>query len=96
MGKCVSIKVLDAFLYRSLPKTVLVLSVGKHERMSNSENWYVVKQENGECAVLNASQVELAQIQGPQAVEQWGPYPSQQEAIARRVGSIRAGKCKPA
>lgn len=29
------------------------------------------------------------------ATEQWGPYASQGEAIARRVGLIRAGKCKP-
>ncbi|MCY7273232.1 MAG: DDE transposase family protein, partial [Phormidesmis sp. CAN_BIN44] len=27
--------------------------------------------------------------------EQWGPFESQGVAIARRVGLIRAGKCKP-
>jgi hypothetical protein len=28
-------------------------------------------------------------------MERWGPFDSQQEAIARRVGLIRAGKCQP-
>jgi hypothetical protein len=65
--------------------------------MSRSEAWYVVKQQNGQCAIAPESQLENFQHQGESSsLEQWGPYGSQQEAIARRVGLIRAGKCKPA
>ncbi|MGD1903678.1 MAG: DDE transposase family protein [Geitlerinemataceae cyanobacterium] len=28
-------------------------------------------------------------------VKRWGPFASPPEAIARRVGLIRAGKCQP-
>ncbi|WP_442944889.1 hypothetical protein [Nostoc sp.] len=31
----------------------------------------------------------------PEIIEQWGPFSSPEEAIARRVGLIRAGKCQP-
>jgi len=33
--------------------------------------------------------------QGKEKPQTWGPFSSQEEAIARRVGLIRAGKCKP-
>lgn len=64
--------------------------------MSDLAGWYVVRQENGQCAILPASQVESTQDESSSNREQWGPYDSQQEAIARRVGLIRAGKCSPA
>lgn len=61
--------------------------------MSNSDMWYVVKQANGQCAILSAHELEsLAEATRP---EKWGPYATQQDAIARRVGLIRAGKCQP-
>lgn len=63
-------------------------------RMSDLAGWYIIQQENGQCIILPASQVETDRSSSNQ--EQWGPYGSQQEAIARRVGLIRAGKCKPA
>ncbi len=28
-------------------------------------------------------------------LKQWGPFKTQSQAIAKRVGLIRAGKCKP-
>lgn len=64
--------------------------------MSEMETWYVVKQETGECAIVPAAQLSTISEQSEtSSKEQWGPYPSQAEAIARRVGLIRAGKCKP-
>ncbi len=59
--------------------------------MSDSQNWYIVKQKNGQCEIIPSPQVE-----GGEDLECWGPFASQQEAIARRIGLIRAGKCKPA
>lgn len=56
--------------------------------MSN-EYWYVVKQEDGTCEVIS-SNTKKTPLQ-----EQWGSFNSQSEAIAKRVGLIRAGKCKP-
>jgi hypothetical protein len=70
--------------------------------MSDTEAWYIVKQSNGRCSILSGNDVKHAQneplqpVDEPSSLEQWGPYTSQQEAIARRVGLIRAGKCQPA
>ncbi|MFS8798697.1 hypothetical protein [Synechococcus sp. R60.3] len=49
--------------------------------------WYVIKQAQGSCQVLHLAALSRQ--------EHWGPFPSQAEAIARRVGLIRAGKCQP-
>jgi hypothetical protein len=51
-------------------------------------HWYILKQVSGTCAIAPQT--------NPDAVETWGPFTSQNEAIARRVGLIRAGKCQPA
>lgn len=53
--------------------------------------WYVIKQEDGTCQV---TQFDRQQTKTPQQ-EQWGSYSSQQEAIAKKIGLIRAGKCQP-
>jgi hypothetical protein len=54
--------------------------------------WYIVKQPTGSCEIVQRDAPE----QEPQADEQtWGPFESQGEAIARRIGLIRAGKCQP-
>ena len=55
------------------------------------EFWYVIKQEDGTCAI---KQFASEQTKTPEQ-QQWGSYSSQQEAIAKRVGLIRAGKCQP-
>ena len=79
----------------------------QNKSMSDIETWYVVKQRNGQCSILLDSDVEVPQVEPlqvellqkgnePSSLERWGPYASQQEAIARRVGLIRAGKCQPA
>jgi hypothetical protein len=60
--------------------------------MTDSQTWYIVKRANGSCEILPSEQVE-GEDSG--SMERWGPFDSQQEAIARRVGLIRAGKCQP-
>lgn len=60
--------------------------------MENPQTWYIVKRPAGHCEILSSDQVDdhdLAQQ------ERWGPFASQDEALARRVGLIRAGKCQP-
>jgi hypothetical protein len=63
--------------------------------MNNQQIWYVVLQANGACAIVSATEMDSEQPEGSQETQKWGPYDSQQAAIARRVGLIRAGKCKP-
>ena len=62
--------------------------------MKESQTWHIVKRSNEQCEIVPSDQAEDKQT--PDLVERWGPFNSQQEAIARRVGLIRAGKCKPA
>lgn len=57
------------------------------------EGWYVVKRNSGHCEVLPSTEPEGSQDQP--ALQEWGPFESQAEAIAHRVGLIRAGKCQP-
>jgi hypothetical protein len=61
--------------------------------MDNRQNWYIIKSEDGNCAIVSENDLEASPP--PEIVEQWGPFPSTDAAIARRVGLIRAGKCKP-
>ncbi|MCY7391726.1 MAG: hypothetical protein LH647_09625 [Leptolyngbyaceae cyanobacterium CAN_BIN12] len=72
--------------------------------MSESDQWLIVKQNNGQCAIVPASTADSCEEPsaeseleaGIEKQAQWGPFDSQPEAIARRVGLIRAGKCQPA
>lgn len=59
--------------------------------MEQQGSWYVVQLDNGQCDILKDAA-------GPESSGKnlWGPYASKQDAIARRVGLIRAGKCQPA
>lgn len=57
-----------------------------------TSQFYIVKQPAGTCEIIPSEQIE--QIENP-TLEKWGPYNSQPEAIARRIGLIRAGKCQP-
>lgn len=61
--------------------------------MNNTQTWYIVKRNEGHCEIVSSEQAE--DEQAPDVEERWGPFDSQQDAIARRVGLIRAGKCKP-
>lgn len=62
--------------------------------MENAQTWYIVKRYDGPCEILPSDRIE--EKEDPTIVERWGPFDSQQDAIARRVGLIRAGKCQPA
>lgn len=61
----------------------------------NDLAWYVVKQTSGQCAVVPANQIEEQPSDSTPTPDRWGPYHSQQDAIAHRIGLIRAGKCQP-
>jgi hypothetical protein len=56
------------------------------------KQWYVQKQTSGQCEIVV---VDITQTEVDPAVESWGPFATQGEAIARRVGLIRGGKCQP-
>jgi hypothetical protein len=54
-------------------------------------SWHIVQQAGGHCEIFN--QAKLDQLtDNPKT---WGPFTSRTEAIAKRVGLIRAGKCLP-
>ena len=59
--------------------------------MNNTQNWYIVKVSGGHCEIVSS---EKSQENDLAVQERWGPF-TQDEAIARRVGLIRAGKCQP-
>jgi hypothetical protein len=56
-----------------------------------SNQWFICKRDTGICEIINSDRREEIL----NSVETWGAFPSQGEAIAKRVGLIRAGKCKP-
>ncbi|MBE9069407.1 hypothetical protein IQ260_22435 [Leptolyngbya cf. ectocarpi LEGE 11479] len=56
-----------------------------------TDSWHIVKQVDGHCKIV--SQTELAQ--GRDQTKTWGPFTNRADAIAKRVGLIRAGKCLP-
>jgi hypothetical protein len=62
-------------------------------QMVDSQTWYIVKRPTGQCEIIYHDQVEKEEESVFE--ERWGPFESQQDAIARRVGLIRSGKCKP-
>ena len=57
----------------------------------SSQDWYIVKSDDGYCHIMPATDMP------PKAttLEQWGPYPTLPEAMARRVGLIRSHHCRP-
>ncbi|MEG3438699.1 hypothetical protein V0288_16330 [Pannus brasiliensis CCIBt3594] len=55
---------------------------------NDTRNWYIVKEDSGTCSIVSLEET-------PSSGESWGPYPSREEAIARRIGLIRSGKCRP-
>jgi AtzE family amidohydrolase len=56
--------------------------------------WYVVKPRSGPCQIVSQTAFDALTAEEKQTI--WGPFDSQSEAIARRVGLIRSGKCLPA
>ncbi|MEB3277548.1 MAG: DDE transposase family protein [Lyngbya sp.] len=61
--------------------------------MADAQKFYIVKRPAGNCDIVSGEPVPNSE-EG-QIVEQWGPFESPDEALARRVGLIRAGKCQP-
>jgi hypothetical protein len=53
-------------------------------------NWYIIKNPDLTCHIIDNTDRAMA------AIENWGPYASREDAIAKRIGLIRAGKCDPA
>lgn len=60
--------------------------------MNAAQSWYIVKRPAGYCEIVASQTVEE---NDSTVQERWGPFSSQDEALARRVGLIRAGKCQP-
>jgi hypothetical protein len=60
--------------------------------MKDTQSWYIVKRSVGNCEIVTNDKVDDDNLE---IIEQWGPFSLQGEAIARRVGLIRAGKCQP-
>ncbi len=58
----------------------------------SAEGWYICKRPDGPCEIVSA---EALASHSADAVQTWGPFAARDEAIARRVGLIRAGKCQP-
>jgi hypothetical protein len=57
------------------------------------DEWYIIKSEDGRCQILPKSAISQEKLaKSPQV---WGPYASEKEAIARRVGLIRSNHCQP-
>ncbi|MBD2439380.1 transposase [Nostoc sp. FACHB-110] len=60
--------------------------------MDSTQTWHIVKHNTGNCKIVPSEQVR---DDDTEIIEKWGPFASQEEAIARRIGLIRAGKCQP-
>ncbi len=60
--------------------------------MDNTQTWHIVKRNAGNCEIVPSEQVR---DDDTEIIEKWGPFASPEEAIARRIGLIRAGKCQP-
>ncbi len=58
----------------------------------SGESWYIVKQASEQCEIVSKQELDALDAQ---PLEQWGPFESKGQAIAKRVGLIRAGKCQP-
>ncbi|BAZ09764.1 hypothetical protein NIES4071_15740 [Calothrix sp. NIES-4071] len=55
----------------------------------DTQKWYIVKRPTENCEIVNDN------LENSEVIEKWGPFDSQGDAIARRIGLIRAGKCQP-
>ena len=60
--------------------------------MEDTQLWYIVKHAGGRCEIVPS---KLVREDDPNIIEKWGTFASQEEAIAKRIGLIRAGKCQP-
>jgi hypothetical protein len=56
----------------------------------NTNDWYIIKQENGTCQIQPADLVSSTQ-----PLSSWGPFSDRETAITKKIGLIRAGFCQP-
>ena len=69
-----------------------VQSTQKNQIMQETKQyWYIIKQQDCTCRVVAFDSPQKTPEQ-----KQWGAYDSESEAIAKKIGLIRAGQCKPA
>lgn len=61
--------------------------------MNRENGWYIVKNDTGNCEILADTELQEQNLEKTQ--DSWGPFTSKAEAISRRVGLIRSGKCEP-
>lgn len=66
---------------------------------AEDKTWYILKHADGHCEI---NQIQLGEGSAPgkeeeekSPLDQWGPFATEDEATAHRVGLIRAGKCLP-
>ncbi len=58
--------------------------------MNSQATWYIVKTDEGTCQIIT----DLGTLT-PNNRSIWGPFTTQDQAIAARIGLIRSGKCQP-
>jgi hypothetical protein len=86
-------------LIRSAGKMPLHLILNLVKRFPNlymsnhPQSWFIIKRPTGHCEVVPSDRTD--DKLHVSAKDRWGPFPSQEEAFARRIGLIRAGKCQP-
>ena len=75
---------------RVLMSTQINNSQNPYDRVALKQ-WFICKRDTGVCEIVNSDRREEIL----NAVETWGAFTSQGEAITKQVGLIRTGKCKP-
>jgi len=60
--------------------------------MESSQSWYIIKRSTQICEIVSSNP---ASEDDREIIEKWGPFNSKEEAISRRIGLIRTGKCQP-
>jgi hypothetical protein len=58
--------------------------------MNKKGTWYILKTTEEHCQII-----ESFDQPSTEDVKYWGPFPNREDAIAHRIGLIRAGKCQP-
>ncbi|TAD77471.1 MAG: DDE transposase family protein [Oscillatoriales cyanobacterium] len=56
--------------------------------------FYIVRCADDRCEIVAIDQLSMLLDPHPSG-DRWGPYAERTEAIAKRVGLIRSGKCQP-
>ncbi len=62
------------------------------------ESWYIVKQASQQCEIMTETDLRALPQQDESdksKCAKWGPFETQNQAYAKRIGLIRAGKCQP-